>query len=270
MISLNSGNVLDMRKIYWVPRANPSGRKKRRKHARKIIPRQLVHRTTVRQTVRDRGAVPTGWRRFRIANPGRYEVYAGTGGGDRVFTTDSSAAATSFARSLSRRGTQTYVFDTETRRASRPNPGGKLSARDKKAMKALLKAHGFKRLKSGRYRTHLPAMDVTIKARGNPSSSVPKHSKKMVKPRKKQSKAVADRRNALRRLRAALLHFEDTPRGIVRRNASAKYRAAPAWLKAKRERCIKKVKARGGKYNAWAICTKSVSRGKHYNFRRPN
>jgi len=30
----------------------------------------------------------------------------------------------------------------------------------------------------------------------------------------------------------------------------------------KKERCIKEVKKKGGKYNPWAICTASIDKGK--------
>jgi hypothetical protein len=65
-------------------------------------------------------------------------------------------------------------------------------------------------------------------------------------------------------------------RGLVRRNASrpsrARYPHAPPALRAKWERCVRKVKARKGKkpYSPWAVCTKSISRGRHYNFRKPS
>lgn len=65
-------------------------------------------------------------------------------------------------------------------------------------------------------------------------------------------------------------------RGLARRsNASrpsrARYPHASAAMMAKRERCVLKVKARKGKkpYNPWAVCTRSVSRGGHYNFYKP-
>jgi len=57
-------------------------------------------------------------------------------------------------------------------------------------------------------------------------------------------------------------------RRAARRPSRARYPHASKSLMAKRERCVRSIKRRRGKkpYNAWAVCTKSVERGRHFDF----